>query len=81
MIQDVFERAPVYFGLNPHLERAFAFLARPDLAALPVGRHDVDGDRAWAVVARGPSRPREGALLEAPWSWATTRAPRPSSPF
>ncbi len=64
MIQDVFERAGLYFGLNPGFARAFSFLERDDLRALPVGRHEIDGDRAWAVVARGPSRPRLGALLE-----------------
>lgn len=32
--------------------RAFAFLRRPDLAALPDGRYAIDGDRVYAMVQR-----------------------------
>ncbi len=38
-------------GLHPHFAKAFAFLRRPDLAALPVGRHEIDGDDCWATVS------------------------------
>ena len=39
-----------YYQLNPLFEKAFAFLKRPDLAALPAGRYDIDGNRCWANV-------------------------------
>ena len=35
---------------HPRLAQAFAFLKRPDLAALPPGRYDLDGDNLWATV-------------------------------
>lgn len=64
MIQDAFAMAGHYAALNPGLARAFAFLERPDAADLPEGRHEVDGERVFAVVARGAGRDRAGALLE-----------------
>ena len=30
--------------------KAFAFLKRNDLAELPPGKHEIDGDRCWANV-------------------------------
>lgn len=35
---------------SPDLEPAFAFLLSRDLATLPLGRHDIDGDRVFASV-------------------------------
>lgn len=64
MIIDVLENAASYDALNPHFAKAFAFLRRKDLAQLPVGRHDVDGDAIYAVVAMGPGRTPETALIE-----------------
>jgi biofilm protein TabA len=32
--------------------KAFAFLRRPDLAALPDGKYQIDGDRVFALVQR-----------------------------
>ena len=37
-------------ALHPLFGKAFAFLKRGDLAALPLGRHDIDGDRCWANI-------------------------------
>ncbi len=39
-------------ALSPALERAFAFLRRPDVSELPEGRTEIDGDRVYAVVQR-----------------------------
>lgn len=36
----------------PGLRKAFAFLRRPDVSALADGRHDIDGDRVFALVQR-----------------------------
>ena len=38
-------------GLHPRFAKAFAFLRRPDLADLPIGRHEIDGDDCWAIVS------------------------------
>lgn len=64
MIQDIFERSQLYFALSRGFGKAFAFLEREDLLELPEGRYDIDGERVYAVVARGPARVRAGALLE-----------------
>lgn len=64
MILDVLTNADFYEGLNPHFGKAFAFLRRSDLATLPEGRHEVDGDNVYAVVAKGQGRKPEDALIE-----------------
>ncbi|MHB8843793.1 MAG: YhcH/YjgK/YiaL family protein [Nitrospirota bacterium] len=38
--------------MTPSLRKAFEFLLRPDLASLPDGRTDIDGDRVFALVQR-----------------------------
>lgn len=65
MILDVLENGRNYSGLHSGFDRAFDFLARPDLAELELGRHEVDGDNVYALVAREPGRKKEGAQLEA----------------
>ncbi|WP_338670108.1 YhcH/YjgK/YiaL family protein [Pseudodesulfovibrio methanolicus] len=63
MILDVLDNADLYADLNPRFPTAFAFLRRPDLADLPVGRIDME-DGLYAVVAKGPGRKPEEALIE-----------------
>jgi YhcH/YjgK/YiaL family protein len=64
MILDVFKNGRRYFALNPGFATAFEFLNRPDLKELAVGRYEVDGARVYAMVAKGPGRRQEEALLE-----------------
>lgn len=64
MIIDVLTNADFYAGLNPHLKTAFDFLRQTDLNMLEEGRHEVDGDKVYAVVALGLGRKAEDALLE-----------------
>lgn len=64
MILDCLDNAEAYVDLNPYFMRAFKFLRRPGLADLPEGRHEVDGDKVYAVVAKGKGRKPEEALLE-----------------
>ncbi|WP_319583860.1 YhcH/YjgK/YiaL family protein [uncultured Pseudodesulfovibrio sp.] len=63
MILDILDNADLYADLNPRFPAAFAFLRRPDLAELPVGRIDLE-DGLYAVVAKGPGRNAEDALIE-----------------
>jgi len=65
MILDVLENAERYVGAHPALATAFAFLRRPDLALLPDGRVELDGDRLFALVQCPAGRGRAGARLEA----------------
>ena len=39
-----------YRAMNPRFRKAFAFLKRPDLATLPVGRYEIEKDNCWAMV-------------------------------
>jgi YhcH/YjgK/YiaL family protein len=47
------------------LERAFEFLARTDLAALPLGRTDIDGNDVFLTVSEAETRPPEQVRFEA----------------
>lgn len=64
MILDVLAEASRYTALHPRFARAFGFLRRPDLAVLPAGRHEVDGDRLYVSVDVSEGRRRDGARLE-----------------
>ena len=39
-----------YRAMHPRFQKAFAFLKRPDLATLPVGRYEIEKDNCWAMV-------------------------------
>jgi YhcH/YjgK/YiaL family protein len=65
MIIDRLENADRYCDMHPGFAKAFAFLRRGDLAKLPAERHEVDGDRLFCMISKGPGRPRAEAKLEA----------------
>ena len=44
-------------GRHPRFAKALAFLARPDLATLPCGRYEIDGDNCWAMVQDADLKP------------------------
>jgi YhcH/YjgK/YiaL family protein len=64
MIQDCLDNAEAYVDLNPHFMAAFKFLRQNDIADLPEGRHEVDGESIYAVVAKGVGRKPDEALIE-----------------
>ena len=64
MILDQLTRHADYHALHPVFAQAFAFLLRPDLAELREGRNEIDGDRLYAMVAKGRGRARSEAELE-----------------
>lgn len=65
MILDILENAHHYVGLHQGFAAAFAFLTRPGLKELPLGKHAIDGDRLLAIVAKEPGRSKDEAVLEA----------------
>lgn len=65
MILDTVQQANRYLALNPSFAAAFAFLARPDLCELPVGRYEIDGDQVYALVQRQGGRKPDAGKLEA----------------
>jgi YhcH/YjgK/YiaL family protein len=65
MILDHLRNARLYTGLGPGLTAALAFLERPDLATLPAGRLELDGDRVYAMVNDYTTKPAAEAKWEA----------------
>ena len=65
MLIDYLQNADRYAPLHPGLAAGFAFLRRADIAQLPDGRHEIDGDRIFAVLSHNQGRGREQSLLEA----------------
>ena len=47
------------------LERAFEYLAKADLAALPLGRTDVKGDDVYVLISEAETKPPEKVRFEA----------------
>jgi YhcH/YjgK/YiaL family protein len=66
MIIDTLENAKLYSScLDGRLQAALEYLAGRDCAALPVGRHDIDGKRIYALVQHYETRPGEDGVWEA----------------
>ena len=64
MILDRLDQAARYRTFHPLFPQAFDWLATTDLAALPPGRHDIDGDRLFVIVEACDGRTRADARLE-----------------
>lgn len=64
MIQDTLDNSAGYEVLGPHFAKAFRFLRAVD-GTQATGRHEIDGDRVFALVQRYSTKPVEGALFEA----------------
>ncbi len=64
-----------YCSLNPLFAKAFAFLNRSDLAELPPGKYEIDGDRCWANLMEVDLRPTESCRLEAHRRYIDIQAP------
>ena len=67
MILDSLQNAGQYERLHPAFAAAFAFLRRVACspAALPPGRHEIDGENVFALVSESAGRGREKSPLEA----------------
>jgi YhcH/YjgK/YiaL family protein len=64
MIVDRFAERDRYRRLQPGFAAAYEFAAAHDLAALPPGRHTIDGDRLFVSIDHVEGRGRAGARLE-----------------
>ena len=60
MIEEAYRYADCHHGLS----RGFEFLQTTKLDALPDGKHAIDGERLFAIVAHDQGRGRDGAILE-----------------
>ncbi len=64
MVLDTLGSGHRYADLHEGFRKAFAFLSQTDPSGLPVGRTEIEGDRLFAIVTKGPGRARRGAKLE-----------------
>jgi YhcH/YjgK/YiaL family protein len=65
LIIDCLEDARRYARLHPLFPRAFETLERGDLMSLPSGKHAIEGDRLYLVIALDLGAGAGGAVLEA----------------
>jgi YhcH/YjgK/YiaL family protein len=65
MILDRLENASLYEPLGANIASALDYLRRTDFAQMPVGRHEVDGERVFAVVQRYRPKPLAQIVWEA----------------
>ena len=64
MILDSLKNKAQYASLHPRFQQVFDFIDNTDLAALPCGRHDIDGDNLFVNVMDVELKPRQEAALE-----------------
>ncbi len=65
MIVDQLTNLEYYRGLKPRWVKALEFLRDADVLTLPLGRHDLDGDRLFALVQEYPTKPTAECRWEA----------------
>ncbi len=65
MILDELKNAALYYGVSERLAAGLRYLQNTDLATLAPGRHEIDGDRLFAIVMHYDTKPREQAFWEA----------------
>jgi YhcH/YjgK/YiaL family protein len=64
MLTDTFSHLSRYLGIDPNLDTAIRWLGAHDLAALPLGRTEIDGQNVFLNVMEAAPRARETADFE-----------------
>ncbi len=65
MILDRLQNSSRYLCIHPGFAQAFNFIRRTKDSRPATGRHDIDGDRIYAIVASSIGHDKDGAKLEA----------------
>ena len=65
MIVDLLANSHLYVGLNPRIDRAFAYLRETDLAALEPGDYEIAGKDIYARALTYTTRVPENGVWEA----------------
>ncbi|WP_425616310.1 YhcH/YjgK/YiaL family protein [Anatilimnocola sp. NA78] len=65
MIIDHLSRADLYHGLGPRFAKAFEFLRTADLLKLDLGKHELEGDKLFALIQEYTPKPRAVGKFEA----------------
>ena len=63
-ISDALANVGAYANYGAHFAKAVAFLQRKDLKVLPLGRYELDGTNAYAMVQEATLRPWDGGKPE-----------------
>jgi YhcH/YjgK/YiaL family protein len=64
MIIDSLKNCMTYTGVHPRFAQAFEYLLNTDLASLPDGRNEIDGDNIYLMMNRRELKKPEDAPLE-----------------
>ena len=64
MIYDTLENLELYKGLDKNLDTAIRYILTHELADLPAGRTDIDGDQVYVLVSEPEPRSEEQADFE-----------------
>ena len=64
MILDVLNAAEKYHSVNAGFAKGFDFLRGEGLADLDAGRHEIDGDRVFALVVKAQGKGPEESMME-----------------
>jgi YhcH/YjgK/YiaL family protein len=64
VILDTLARSHHYQDIHPLFAQAFGILQRTDLAGLPAGRHEIDGDRLFLLIDHVTGVGRERTRIE-----------------
>ena len=64
MLYDTLENLNQYTGVFPNLDTAIDFIENTDIAALPLGRTEIDGDNVFVNVMEAEPTPGEGRGFE-----------------
>ncbi|MBI3861668.1 MAG: YhcH/YjgK/YiaL family protein [Planctomycetia bacterium] len=65
MILDRLENLERYFPLNAGFAAACDYLRRTDFTKMSPGKHEIDGERLYVMLNKGPGRGRDAVKLEA----------------
>jgi len=64
MIVDSLKNSALYYGVNPRLEKAFAYLKTIDLETVAPGKYEIDGKEIFLNVVERDLKTRQEAKLE-----------------
>lgn len=69
MIIDTLANMELYKTFNEKIYKGLTFLKETDVAALPVGRYDIDGDNIYALVQEYETKPLDQCRWEAHYKY------------
>ena len=65
MIIDKIENSNIYFGISERMKVALNYIQKTDFSSVESGRHEIDGDRIFALVDEYETKNADENFLEA----------------